>query len=72
MNPRPKIVSSGFYMLILIFKFNRWVSFRRDTLRHSLKSLTGQGPDTLMRRSHIVDVHYRNLREGSRLNGSCL
>jgi hypothetical protein len=37
LNPRPKTIFPGFYILILNFNFGPGVSFRRDTLRCSLK-----------------------------------
>ena len=41
MNPGPKTIFPGFYMLILNFKIGPAVSFRRDTAGCSLKNSTG-------------------------------
>jgi hypothetical protein len=40
LNPRPKTIIPGFYILILNFDISRKVSFRRDTRRYSLRNLT--------------------------------
>ncbi len=40
MNPRPKTINLGFYILILNFKVSQSVSFRMDTSRYSLNNLT--------------------------------
>ncbi len=40
LNPRPKTINPGFYMLILNFIIGREVSFRMDTTRYILKNLT--------------------------------
>ncbi len=40
MNPRPKTINPGFYILISKFKISCIVSFEMDTNQYSLKSLT--------------------------------
>jgi len=40
LNPRPKTINPGFYMLILNFIIGREGSFRMDTTRYILKNLT--------------------------------
>ena len=40
LNPRPKTIIPGFYILISKFKFNHPVSFEMDTVWYSLKNLT--------------------------------
>jgi len=40
LNPRPKTIFPGFYILILNFDIGRRVSFRRDTPGYSLKNST--------------------------------
>ena len=40
MNPRPKTINLGFYILISKFKISCFVSFEMDTNQYSLKSLT--------------------------------
>ncbi len=72
MNPRPKTVSNGLYILIPNFKFYWSVSSGMDTDQYSLKNLTGKGSGTLFKRSRIVDALYQNLQEESRQDGSCL
>ncbi len=47
MNPRPKTINPGFYILILNFKIGREVSFRRDTTRYSLINLTVRAQETI-------------------------
>ncbi len=46
MNPRPKTIIPGFYMLILNFKISFVVSFRRDPTKFSLKNSTDQAQAT--------------------------
>ena len=40
MNPRPKTINLGFYILISKFKISCIVSLEMDTNQYSLKSLT--------------------------------
>ena len=40
MNPRPKTITPGFYILISKFKISWIVSYEMDTKQYSLKSLT--------------------------------
>ena len=40
MNPRPKTITPGFYILISKFKISCDVSYEMDTKQYSLKSLT--------------------------------
>jgi len=40
LNPRPKTINLGFYILISKFKFCCNVSFEMDTKQYSLKNLT--------------------------------
>ena len=42
MNPRPKTINPGFYILISKFKICCKVSFEMDTKQYSLKSSTGK------------------------------
>jgi hypothetical protein len=46
LNPRPKTIIPGFYMLILNFKIGPAVSFRRDTAGCSLNNSTVQDQAT--------------------------
>lgn len=40
MNPRPKMITPGFYILISKFKICCIISFEMDIMQYSLKSLT--------------------------------
>jgi hypothetical protein len=71
LNPRPKTINLGFYILILNFKIGRSVSFRMDTYRRSLKNLTvkDQAPLKAVLHSRRPDL---NLQEGNQEDGSGL
>ncbi len=47
MNPRPKTINPGFYILISKFKICCKVSFEMDTKQYSLKSSTFKAQTTL-------------------------
>lgn len=70
LNPRPKTINPGFYMLILNFIIGREGSFRRDTTRCILKNLTFETqeiPKAILQ-SRRPDL---NLQEGYQADGSC-
>ena len=46
MNPCPKTIIPGFYILILDFKFSLKSSSKMDIIRCSLKNLTGTAQTT--------------------------
>ncbi len=71
MNPRPKTINPGFYILILNFIIGREGSFRMDTTRFILKNLTGMAQETIkaVLQSRRPDL---NLQEGYQEDGSCL
>ncbi len=71
MNPCPKTINPGFYMLILNFKIGREGSFRRDTTRCILDNLTFGAQETpkAVLQSRRPDL---NLQEGCQEDGSRL
>ena len=71
MNPRPKTINPGFYMLILDFIIDREGSSRMDTTRCILKNSTvkAQEPLKAVLQSRRPDL---NLQEGYQEGGSCL
>ena len=71
MNPRPKTINLGFYILIPNFKIGRSASFRMDAYQCSLKSLTvkDQAPLKAVLHSRRPDL---NLQEGNQEDGSGL
>ena len=71
MNPRPKTINPGFYMLILNFIIGREGSFRRDTTRYILKNLTFETQEIskAFLQSRRPDL---NLQEGFQEDGSRL
>ena len=58
LNPRPKTVSNGIYILIPNFEFYWNVSSGMDTDQYSLKILTEKGSGIPFKLSHIVDALY--------------
>ncbi len=71
MNPRPKTINPGFYILILNFIIGREGSFRMDTTRCILKNSTFRAQETIkaVLQSRRPDL---NLQEGYQEDGSCL
>ena len=71
MNPRPKTICPGFYILILEFKIGRHVSSKMDAGRYSLKNSTAtvQTSVTAVLQSRRPAL---NLQEGCQEDGSCL
>ena len=71
MNPRPKTINPGFYILILNFIISRVGSFRMDTTRCILKNSTFRTQEILkaVLQSRRPDL---NLQEGFQEDGSCL
>ncbi len=71
MNPRPKTINPGFYMLIPNFIIGREGSFRRDTTRYILKNLTFETQEfpKAVLQSRRPDL---NLQEGCQEDGSRL
>lgn len=69
MNPRPKTVIPGFYMLIPDFAICRKGSSEMDSFRYSLKNLTvtAQANVTAVLQSRRPDL---NLQEGYQEDGS--
>ncbi len=47
MNPRPKTINPGFYILILNFIIGREVSLRMDTTRYILNNLAFTAQETI-------------------------
>jgi len=71
LNPRPKTINPGFYMLILNFIIDRGGSFRRDTTRCILKNSTFETQEIskAVLQSRRPDL---NLQEGCQEDGSRL
>jgi len=71
LNPRPKTINPGFYMLILNFIISREGSFRRDPIRYILKNSTSGSQEIpkAVLQSRRPDL---NLQEGCQEDGSHL